>query len=66
MNINHIAVISKQNNGLLKFTKREITNNYIDIIDRLKEMEQNSNRTILDMQQCFVKVFAKKDYFDMC
>lgn len=62
----NIAVISKQDNGLLKRYNEEISNDYIDVINRLEEMEKNPNRTVLDMQICFGKAFPRKEYFHIC
>ena len=66
MNKNHIAVISKKNDGILEFTREEISNNYIDVLNKLEEMLNNPNRTVLDMQQCFSNSFRRKEYFNLC
>ena len=66
VNVHYIAVVSKQSNGVLELTKEEISNDYKDIIDRLDEMVKNPNRTVLDMQQCFVQAFPRKEFFDIC
>ncbi len=66
MNKNHIAVISKKNDGILEFTREKISNIYIDVLNKLKEMLNNPNRTVLDMQQCFSNSFHRKEYFNLC
>lgn len=63
---NYIAVVSKQDNGLLKLTREKILNDYIDVVDNLQEMNNNPNRTVLDMQQTFLRAFPRKEYFSVC
>ena len=66
VNKDYIVVVAKQSNNVLEFKKEKISNDYADIIDRLQEMKENPNRTVLDMQGCFTRVFNQKDYFHLC
>ena len=66
VNKEYISVVLKRNNGDLELIKEGISNDYIDILDKLKEMGENPNRTLLDMQQCFQRVFYQQRYFDVC
>jgi hypothetical protein len=62
----NIAVVFKQDNGLLERYNEEISNDYIDIINRLEGMKDNTNRTVLDMQACFGEAFHSKECFRIC
>ena len=66
VNKEYIFVVLKQSNGDLELVKEKITNDYIDILDKLQEMCKNPNRTLLDMQQCFERVFYQQRYLNVC
>lgn len=66
MNKNYIGVISKKENNDLCLKKVDISKDHIDLLAKLKDMCENPNRTLLDLQNEFVRTFTKKDYFYLC
>lgn len=66
VNKKYIAVVTKQIDEVLEFKREELSNEYADVIDRLQEMQDNPNRTVLDMQGCFTKTFNREEYFHLC
>lgn len=66
MNKEFIAVVTKVNNGDLRLERVPISKEYVDIKDRLQEMKNNPNRSLLDMQGTFTDVFKKKEYYYLC
>lgn len=62
----YISFISKSDDGLLKLRKKKIDNEYIDVLNQLRTMLDNPNRTVLDMQECFVRVIRERRFLPYC
>lgn len=67
MNKNYIGVVVKDKNGNLSYERELISKDYEDLKDRLRNMCDNSNRTLLDLQTAFSYVFRNsKNHYPLC
>lgn len=66
MNKNYIGVVVKDENGNLSFEREQISKDYEDLKDRLRSMCDNSNRTLLDLQEEFSRIFDSYRYYGYC
>lgn len=62
MNLNYIDVLEEVN-GILEFHQIDIKQNGTEIIDKLNQMLENDNQSVLDMQGHFTREYTpKQDY----
>ena len=66
MNKNYIGVVVKDNNGNLSYQREQISRDYEDLKARLRSMCDNSNRTLLDLQEEFSRIFDSYRYYGYC
>lgn len=66
MNKNYIGVVVKDNNGNLSYQREQISRDYEDLKARLSIMCNNSNRTLLDLQEEFSRIFDSYRYYGYC
>ena len=66
MNKNYIGVVVKDTNGNLSFKREQISKDYEMLRLNLINMYNNPNRTLLDMQYEFSRVFNTWQFFGVC
>lgn len=66
MNKNYIGVVVKDTNGNLSFKREQISRDYEMLKLNLINMYNNPNRTLLDMQSEFSRVFNTWQFFGVC
>ena len=66
MNKEYIGVVLKDENNNLLLNRVDISKEHMDVLNKLQDMRNNPNRTLLDMQSEFTRVFTKKDFFYLC
>lgn len=66
MNRNYIGVVTRNSNGDLSFRRETLSTDYEDLQKKLENMCNNQNRTVLDLQSEFSRVFDTWQYFGLC
>lgn len=66
MNNKHIGAVVERPDGYLDFLRIPISEMFLDILVQLKGMVDNPNRSVLDMQGCFVQALPSKECFNYC
>ena len=66
MNKNYIGVVTRNSNGDLSFRRETLSKDYEDLKKNLVNMCNNPNRTVLDLQSEFSRVFDTWQYFGLC
>lgn len=66
MNKNYIGVVTRTENDNLCLKQVNISKEHTDLLAKLQDMCNNPNRTLLDMQNEFVRTFTKKEFFYLC
>lgn len=64
LNVDHINVLNEIN-GTLKFDQVAIEQRGCEIIEKLEQMLENENQSVLDMQSHFTRAYEKKDDYRM-
>lgn len=66
MNKKYIGVVTRNSNGDLSFRRETLSKDYEDLKKNLENMCNNPNRTVLDLQSEFSRVFDTWQYFGLC
>lgn len=66
MNKNYIGVVVKDKNGNLSYQREQISRDYEMLKLNIVNMYNNPNRTLLDMQYEFSRVFNTWQFFGVC
>lgn len=59
INVNYIGVVSVESDNRVIFKQKPIENSHQELIEKLDDMVNNENRTVLDMQVYFEESFPK-------
>lgn len=66
MNKNYIGVVTRTESDNLCLKHVDISKEHTELLAKLKDMCKNPNRTLLDMQNEFVRIFTRKEFFNLC
>lgn len=66
MNKNYIGVVTRTESDNLCLKHVNISKDHTELLAKLKDMCKNPNRTLLDMQNEFVRIFTRKEFFNLC
>ena len=66
MNKNYIGVVTRTESDNLCLKQVNISKEHMELLAKLQDMCKNPNRTLLDMQNEFVRTFTKKEFFYLC